>query len=100
MTADQRERPSETPWRIFLSVFCIVLLLVIGTAAAVHTHPDNLTHPDCSLCVTAHLSTELVQIPVATPPVAVSVRVEYRAEIDPPVATSIFALFTRPPPAA
>jgi hypothetical protein len=87
-------------WRFFLGILCIALVAVFGTIQAVHTHPQgDATDSGCALCVTSHMTIQVVtpvQAPVSTPvvthvePVVVAIHV---------VTLSPFALFTRPPPA-
>jgi hypothetical protein len=93
--------PMRSPWRVFLGVLCIVLIMVGGVVAATHSHSQReATHQDCGLCVTAHMA---VQIAVTVTHVCVA-QVFTRVEASRPVAshdfTPQFALFSRPPPAA
>jgi quinol-cytochrome oxidoreductase complex cytochrome b subunit len=92
----------RTPWRIFLGVLCIALIMVGGVVSATHTHSQRETsHQDCGLCVTAHMA---VQIAVTVTQVCVAHQVFTRVEASNPVArpqfAPQFALFSRPPPAA
>jgi hypothetical protein len=87
-------------WRLLLSLLCISLVVACGTIQVVHVHPQgDISHPDCALCATAHLSVELAETPMTLHHVtSVLSAVEAFAA---PVLThtfSTFALFTRPPP--
>jgi len=91
----------RSPWRVLLGVLCISLIMVAGVVAAAHTHSQHeITHSDCSLCVTAHVA---VQIAVTVTPICIA-QVFTRVEASSPVARAQFipqyALFSRPPPAA
>jgi hypothetical protein len=98
---NQNSRPKmQDAWRLLLSVLCVALVVACGTIQAVHVHPQgDISHPDCALCATAHLSVQLAETPVTLHPVApVISAVE---AFVPPTLTqtlSTFALFTRPPP--
>ncbi len=88
-------------WRIFLALVCVLLVVVAGTVQVAHTHADGaVTHADCSLCVAAHITVQVVQIPAQAPPVAVVTALEAEPPSVMPVPLSTFALFTRPPPVA
>jgi quinol-cytochrome oxidoreductase complex cytochrome b subunit len=91
----------RSPWRIVLGVVCIALIMVGGLVSATHTHSQReITHQDCSLCVTAHMA---VQVAVTVTQVCVA-QVFTRVEASRPIVahdfTPQFALFSRPPPAA
>ena len=87
------------PWRILLSVLCIVLVFASGTIQAVHVHPNgDLSHTDCALCLTAHTAVQ-VAVPSVTlhvTPVISFVEASVSAVRTPVLST--FALYTRPPP--
>ena len=87
-------------WRTLVALVCITLAVACGTIQAVHVHAhDDVTHSDCSLCVTAHIAVEVsspVVIPVVLHPVS---SVETVVPPARPVTLSSFGLFTRPPPA-
>ena len=87
--------------RFLLAIFCVLLVLFGTTVQAVHSHPDgDVSHADCSLCVTSHLVAQVVAQPL---PVAVAVAVWTVRAFLPLTghdAVSTFALFTRPPPAS
>jgi hypothetical protein len=87
-------------WRLLLSLLCIGLVVACGTIQAVHVHPQgDLSHSDCALCVTAHVSVQLAQSAVTlhhvTPVISA---VEAFVARTPTQTISTFALFTRPPP--
>jgi hypothetical protein len=95
-----RSKPKvQSSWRLVLALLCISLVIACGTIQAVHIHPHgDISHADCALCATAHVSVQVAELPVVlhiTPIVSV---------VEPVVAPkltrtfSTFALFTRPPP--
>jgi hypothetical protein len=92
---------SSKRWGVLLSLLCIALVILGGTLQVAHTHPGgDLSHADCSLCATAHVVAQVVSHPVPLPATltitdAPSVKATSRQ-----ARLSIFALFTRPPPAA
>ena len=90
----------RAPWRIFLSVLCISLLMLGGVVSATHSHArEDVSHQDCGLCVTAHMA---VQVAVTVTQVCVAqvfTRVETSNPVAQPQVTPQFALFSRPPPA-
>jgi hypothetical protein len=76
------------------------LVVACGTIQAVHVHPQgDLSHSDCALCVTAHVSAQLAETPVTMYHVA-PVLSAVEAFVAPTLTLTIstFALFTRPPP--
>jgi hypothetical protein len=87
-------------WRILIALACITLIVACGTIQAVHVHPRaDVSHADCSLCVTAHIAVDVCHPQVM--PAVVHV-VSYVEAVTPPARSttlSTFALFTRPPPA-
>jgi hypothetical protein len=90
---------SGRSWRILLALLCVLLVVVAGTVQVAHTHADGaVTHADCSLCVAAHITVQLVQTPAPAPSVAVVTVLEAEPPTVLPIALSTFALFTRPPP--
>jgi hypothetical protein len=90
----------QTPWKLFLALLCIGLVLACGTIQAVHVHPDgDISHADCPLCATAHVAVQVVVPPVTLHIAPVVEMVEALIPALRPKALSIFALFTRPPPA-
>jgi hypothetical protein len=87
-------------WRRFIVLACLTLVVAFGTVQVVHVHAHNdVSHTDCSLCVTAHVAVHLSNPQVL--PAIVHV-VSYVETVVPPARSttlSTFALFTRPPPA-
>jgi hypothetical protein len=87
-------------WRLLLSLLCISLVVACGTIQSVHVHPQgDLSHSDCALCVTAHVSVQLAELPVTMHHVALVISA-VEAFVAPTSAQTLstFALFTRPPP--
>ena len=90
----------RSPWRVFLGVMCISLVLLGSVLYATHSHThSDVAHQDCGLCVTAHMAAQEA-VPVTH--VFVS-EVFTRVDASRPIAahefTPQFALFSRPPPA-
>src|SRR5713226_2282239 len=87
-------------WRLLLSLLCISLVVACGTIQAVHVHPQgDISHSDCALCATAHVSVQLAETSVTLHHVApVISAVEAFVAPAPTQTISTFALFTRPPP--
>ncbi len=89
----------QSTWRLVLALLCISLVVACGTIQAVHVHPQgDISHTDCSLCVTAHVAAQVAEQAVVlhvTPVVTV-----IEALIAPTLTQTLstFALFTRPPP--
>ena len=90
----------RSPWRLFLGVLCIALVMLCGTLSVAHTHSDWRTHADCGLCVAAHAVVHNIA------PVAPSLTALVFVLLDPPSLPPLRArkplksgLFTRPPPA-
>ena len=81
-----------------VSVLSVLLVLAMGTAQAIHSHPSNTSaHHSCSICATPNLS--LPATAFSVPPVLRAVRLEGLA---PAVSHSYrlpSAIFIRPPPA-
>lgn len=90
----------QSSWRLLLALLCISLVVACGTIQAVHVHPQgDISHSDCALCATAHLSVEVAAAPVTLHHVAPVVSIVV-AFVAPALAQTLstFALFTRPPP--
>ncbi len=85
--------------RLLVGILCVFLLLVGSTLEASHSHPGpEAFHPDCALCVTAHIVAQVAASP-ALPAVAMLVEaVPHLVPSSAARALSIFDLFTRPPP--
>jgi hypothetical protein len=89
------------PWRIVLALCCALLLLFGATVQVAHVHtPEDVSHPGCALCATAHVVISPAA-PVAAPLVA---KQTATAVLDLQTAFAHrllgFSLFTRPPPVA
>jgi hypothetical protein len=80
-------------------VLSIVLVCVMGTIQATHSHPENSTtsHHTCTICATAHagLSTATV---ASAPVLGTTTLASFVAE-DSPIFRPVTAQFIRPPPA-
>jgi hypothetical protein len=87
-------------WRLLLCLLCISLVVACGTIQVVHVHPrGDISHADCALCATAHLSVQLAETSVTLHHVAPVISAVEQFVAPPPAQTiSTFALFTRPPP--
>jgi len=90
----------QTPWRVLLGLLCLALVVLGSTIQVAHTHAGgDLSHADCSLCLTAHVVAQVVSNPVPIPAALVVASVEESLPESRPATLSVFALFTRPPPA-
>jgi hypothetical protein len=89
----------RSSWRLLLALLCLFLVVATGTVQAVHTHPvGDISHADCSLCATAHVTAQVVEPPATLLVAGVVTHVEASV---PSIRTGTFftfALFTRPPP--
>ncbi|WP_158792538.1 hypothetical protein [Granulicella sp. L60] len=94
-------KPSQTSqWRLLLAFLCLILVVACGTIQAVHVHPDgDISHADCSLCVTAHLAAQVAVPTVMLFVAPIIAAVETYRPCTRAGTFSTFALFTRPPPA-
>jgi hypothetical protein len=74
---------------------------VLGSTIQVaHSHPDgDIAHADCSLCLATHVVAQVAGSPMPVPAALVVASVEEALPDDSPATLSVFALFTRPPPA-
>jgi hypothetical protein len=89
------------PWKSFLGVLCMVLVLVSSTLSVAHSHAKAVDeHGTCGLCVSAHMTAHLA----APAPQIVITQVFIEIEPTSPVTRAYvvphFALFSRPPPAS
>lgn len=90
----------RSSWRLLLALLCISLVLACGTIQAVHVHPEgDISHTDCPLCTTAHLTVQVVQQPITLFVAPVLSVVEAFNPLTTTRSLCTFALFTRPPPA-
>ncbi|MGO9405620.1 MAG: hypothetical protein ACLPVW_19355 [Terriglobales bacterium] len=80
-------------------MLCVVLVCVVGTVQATHTHPENsaTSHHTCSICATAHAGFNTQTIAPA-PVLAVTALAIVVAEVS-PIFRSVTTQFIRPPPA-
>jgi hypothetical protein len=90
----------RSPWKVFLGVLCIALVVVGGVLYVSHSHTDGKAHhPDCGLCVSSRMAVTVS----APPPQLILVHDSTYVEVPRPVArlhlSPEFALFSRPPPA-
>ena len=95
-----RRMPTKrTPWKLWVGMLCCGLILFAGMLSVAHTHADgDVNHPDCGLCVTAHMSVQAAAV-LAQPAVAeLFTRVAMRRPVDRPRTPRVFALLIRPPP--
>lgn len=89
----------KTPWRLILGLLCLALVVLGSTVQVAHSHPGgDISHADCSLCLTAHVVAQVVSNPIPIPAALVVAAVEEALPDARPVTFSVFALFTRPPP--
>ncbi|MGD0791129.1 MAG: hypothetical protein ABR920_05095 [Terriglobales bacterium] len=86
-------------WVRAVCVLSVVLVCVMGTIQAIHSHPENSTtsHHACSICATAHagLSTQTV---ASAPVLATAALASLVSEVS-PIFRPITTQFIRPPPA-
>lgn len=93
---------AENRTRTFRAVALLgaLLVLAIGTAQAIHTHPDNsqTSHHFCSICSAASLGpvTATVSVLPTARAVGVALLTPERIAVFRPASS----LFIRPPPAA
>jgi hypothetical protein len=91
---------TQTRWRLLLGILCLALVVLGSTVQVAHSHPSGeISHADCSLCATAHVVAQAVSHPVALQATLVVTAVQGFILKPPAIALSVFALFTRPPPA-
>ena len=93
-----RSEPAERLRRA-LAAFCVLLILLVGAAHLLHTHPNQSAEDaGCSLCVVAHLAAVPVAL-IAGPVLAESVRfVTFATPALSPARSHALALRIRPPP--
>jgi hypothetical protein len=90
-----------SPWKAFLGVICIALVLVSGTLSVTHSHAKAVDeHGTCGLCVSAHMTAHLAAPPPQIVLTQVFIEIESAAPVARPRTAPHFALFSRPPPAA
>lgn len=89
----------QSSWRLLLALLCISLVIACGAIQAIHVHPQgDISHSDCPLCATAHVSVLVAEPPVVLHVAPVVSLLEVFVAPAPAQNVSTFALFTRPPP--
>ena len=86
-------------WRVAVSALCVVMVLVMGTVQAVHSHGDDAktARHTCSICSISNAKLDTTQVAVA-PLMSAAPMVSVEASalgIFRPATTN----FVRPPPA-
>lgn len=100
MVRVQQKNLGATRFGVIIVLLCVALLVFAGTLAAAHGHNDGtMDHADCTLCVAAHATVQLVVTLSDAPATVVYTKVEASLPAARPKTLSRFALFTRPPPA-
>jgi hypothetical protein len=95
-----RAQRKSIGWRLLVALFCVALVVLAGTLSVAHWHEDgSISHADCGLCATAHVTVQLAAALPAGPAIQVAARVEAALPEARPRNLSHFDLFTRPPPA-
>jgi hypothetical protein len=89
---------ARNSWRILLALLCVVLVVASATVELTHSHADG-HHADCALCATAHVVIQTAVVAALVVFFALVATVTRSARLSRCVRLTIFALFTRPPPA-
>jgi hypothetical protein len=90
-----------SPWKSFLGVLCIALVLIGSTLSVAHSHAHAVDeHGTCGLCVSAHMAAHLAAPAPQIVLTQVFIDLEPAAPVARPRTVPHFALFSRPPPAA
>jgi hypothetical protein len=84
--------------RVLLGILCIALILTGAAIHAVHTHPDGTIHPDCALCLNAHLVLATVTVLVLLLFSRVSNPAPFEVAETFHFFPAHFVLYNRPPP--
>ncbi len=84
---------------MLLALLCIVLVVATATVELTHSHADGAEHGDCALCVVAHVVIQTVTAPALIVLFARIAAVALAARVLILAKATIFAFFTRPPPA-
>ncbi len=94
--------PPKFSVRALVAFVCILLVLLVGSAQLLHTHPagDLAGDPTCSLCAVAHLTA--LPAPVLDGPVTAEAILLLRGVccLTAPSRYFATALHVRPPPAS
>jgi hypothetical protein len=86
--------------RLLVGILCVLLLLVGSTLQAAHSHPGpEAFHPDCALCVTAHIVAHVVATPALAAVAVLVGTLLHPVSVAPACSLFVFGLYTRPPPA-
>lgn len=90
-----------SPWKSFLGVLCMALVLIGGTLSVTHNHAHAVDeHGTCGLCVSAHMAVDLTAPAPQIVLIQVFTDLESATPVARPQSAPHFALFSRPPPAA
>jgi len=98
MRFNRPSAPGRSPWRIILALLCVVLVVASATVELTHSHADG-EHAGCALCATAHVVVQTAPIAALLVVFAFASAVVRPASALHGTRPSVFALFTRPPPA-
>jgi hypothetical protein len=98
MTTSRHSPLLLSPWKTLLALLCIVLVMATATIELTHSHMDG-EHADCALCVVAHVVIQAISAPALLVLFARIAAVALAARMLILAKASIFAFFTRPPPA-
>jgi hypothetical protein len=78
----------------------MALIVFAGTLSVTHHHQhESASHPDCGLCITAHMAVQAASPAPTVLTTPVFTEVESSDPIARPRTVTLFALFSRPPPA-
>jgi hypothetical protein len=86
-------------WRLIVGLRCVALIVLGGTLSVAHGHDDGITHADCGLCATAHVTVQVASTLTLGPVTQVFTRVDTSLPEIRPRTLFRSELFTRPPPA-
>jgi hypothetical protein len=90
-----------SPWKAFLGVLCVALVMVASTLSVAHSHAHAVDeHGTCGLCVSAHMAAALTAPAPQIVLTQVFIELEPAAPVARPQSVPHFALFSRPPPVA
>ena len=96
-TPPSADRPLRTQ---FLAGLCMLLVLLAATLSVTHSHPsESGIHPDCGLCVAAHMALNAAAEPPSLPALRVFIEPSAPQPILRPRAAIQPAHYSRPPPA-
>ena len=93
-------RETRLNWRLLLGVMCVALVVFAATIQVEHFHqPSQLSHGDCALCLSAHLTVAPAIAHVLIAPVITQVEQVTSAHPTRRFRFVAFSLSNRPPPA-